>query len=336
MVDGSAALATPVALSVFNRPDTTARVLRAIAGARPQQLFVFADGPRSSDEAKLCARAREVIDHVDWECDVRREYSSQNLGAKVRYSSGVDWVFSEVPEAIVLDDDCVPDPTFFRFCEETLRRYRDDPRVMMVCGSNYLEHWNEDLESYHFSRFGSVWGWASWRRAWRTYDVTMAAWDSDDVKSSVRALIADDETFEFQARRFDRIRSDPDEQHSWDVPWMLTRLVHDGLTVVPAVNLVANHGNSDGRGLPPGHPLATLRVAPLTFPLRPPPRVEADREYDRLHVRCISEWWNPPGPAGTASGTRSRRLHRRVTGRLRTLSRQIARPRATRNMDGRS
>jgi hypothetical protein len=305
-------LNTPVALSVFNRPESTALVFQAIAQARPGRLFVFADGPRSPDEAVLCAQARAVAEKVDWDCDVRYDFAAVNLGARRRYASGVDWVFSEVEEAIFLDDDCVPDPSFFPFCEAVLERYRDDPRVMMVSGSNYLERWKEDRQSYHFSYFGSVWGWASWRRAWRFYDISMAAWGDDAVRTRIRDLLADDDAFAFQARRFDRLYAESDDAHSWDLPWSLARLAQAGLSVVPAVNLVSNHGNLDGRGLPPRHPLANLRAAPMALPLRPQAAVAVDRAYDRLHVQRILEWWDHRTRSRPEAGVRSDAMHRRI------------------------
>jgi len=141
-------LNTPIILSVFNRPESTARVFEAIAQAQPRQLFVFADGPRSAAEADHCAEARAVVENVEWACDVRYHYSETNLGARECYKAGVDWAFSEVDEGIILDDDCVPDPTFFVFSQDMLEQYRHDPRVMMICGTNYLGHWKEDRQSY--------------------------------------------------------------------------------------------------------------------------------------------------------------------------------------------
>jgi len=317
-------LSTPVALSVFNRPSTTERVFKAIAQARPRQLFVFADGPRSPDDARLCAHALAVVDNVDWECDVRYDVSAQNLGARRRYASGVDWVFSHVDEAIILDDDCLPDPTFFPFCEAMLERHRDDPRVMMVCGTNYLQRWKDDQQSYHFSHFGSVWGWATWKRAWELYDVEMKRWADAEVKQRIRDLLDDDEVFESQARRFDRLTADTEDRHSWDLPWSLARLAHGGLTVVPAVSLVVNLGNADGRGLPLDHPLATIPVAPMRFPLQEPAAVAVDREYDKLHIRRIFEWWEHQSELREQSRLRSRSAHRRVARKLgRAFSRLI-------------
>jgi hypothetical protein len=321
-------LKTPVALSVFNRPESTARVFEVIARAEPRQLFVFADGPRSDAEADLCAQARAVVETVDWACDVKYDYSDTNLGARERYKSGVDWAFSEVEEAIVLDDDCVPDPSFFAFSHDMLEQYRDDPRVMMVCGTNYLGRWKDDCQSYHFSHFGSVWGWATWKRAWAFYDASMSAWGDEDVKQRIRDLLADDEVYALQARRFDRLYGEPHDRHSWDLPWSLARLVHSGLTVVPSVNLVANVGNSDGRGLPPDHPLANLEVTPLRFPLREPGAVAADRDYDRLHTRQIFEWFEIQTSKDAEARRLSRTLHRRLArqiGKLRYGVRNLTR-----------
>ena len=163
-------LNTPVIFGVFNRPESTRRVFEAIAQAKPRQLFVFADGPRSTADAAQCAQTRAIVEQVDWVCDVHYHYSETNLGCRERFKSGLEWAFSEIDEAIVLEDDCVPDPTFFVFCQDMLERFRHDPRVMMVCGTNYLGHWKEDRQSYHFSHFGTVWGWASWKRAWALYD----------------------------------------------------------------------------------------------------------------------------------------------------------------------
>jgi hypothetical protein len=318
-------LETPIGLCVFNRPDLTELVFQAIAQAKPQRLLVFADGPRSSDEVDACAQVRAVVENVDWDCDVTYDFSEANLGARRRCASGVDWIFSQVDEAMIFEDDCVPDPTFFPFCQAMLEHYRDDPRVMMVTGSNYLEHWKEVRQSYHFSHFGSPWGWATWKRAWRFYDVTMSAWGDEQVKARIRDLIADEEIFAFQARRFDRLYGEPGDRHSWDLPWSFARLMQGGLTVVPAVNLISNLGNRDGRGVPPGHPLANLRTAPMPFPLRFESAVSVDRSYDKLHVRRISEWWQSPSEPQAHPGKTYRRvarkLKRRGVGILRSLSR---------------
>ena len=169
---------TPVAFIIFNRPDTTKRVFEAIRQAKPPKLFVIADGSRSDrlGEAEKCAATRAIIDGVDWECEILTNYSDVNLGCKIRVSSGLDWVFSEVEEAIILEDDCLPHPSFFAFCEELLEKYRNDSRIMQICGSNVLKDQVNIDDSYYFSKYGPIWGWASWRRAWQEYDVDMKLW----------------------------------------------------------------------------------------------------------------------------------------------------------------
>jgi hypothetical protein len=310
-------LTTPVVLSVFNRPETTELVFNAIARAKPRQLFVFGDGPRSEDEAARCEQARQVAERVDWECDASYQYSPVNLGARRRYSSGVDWVFEQVDEAIILDDDCVPDDSFFSFCEQVLEQYRDDDRVMMVCGTNYVDGWESHRQSYHFSHLGTVWGWATWKRAWSIYDVEMTGWGDVQIQQRIRELLDDDEIFEIERRRFNRLAGDATDRHSWDLPWLFARLAAGGLSIVPSVNLVANLGNADGRGLPPDHPLAQLEAGRMEFPLRPPDTVAPDRTYDRLHVGRTFDWWDAQARKEAEMRRRARALHRRVAGRLR-------------------
>src|SRR4051794_37703129 len=132
---------TPVVFLIFNRPEQTRRVFNEIRKAQPSRLLVVADGPRADrfGEATLCDRTRAVIQHIDWPCEVTTRFSSVNLGCKLSVSSGLDWAFEQVAEAIILEDDCLPDPSFFPFCEELLERYRDNPQISQICGSNYQQ-----------------------------------------------------------------------------------------------------------------------------------------------------------------------------------------------------
>src|SRR4028118_433764 len=169
---------TPVVLIIFNRPAQTEKVFEVIRQAKPPKLLVIADGSRAErpGEAEKCAAARAVIDRVDWDCEVFKNYSDVNLGCDPRISSGLNWVFETVEEAIILEDDCVPHPTFFRYCEELLERYRHDARVMNISGQNVLFGRHRTEYSYYFSRYTLCWGWASWRRAWQYFDVDVKLW----------------------------------------------------------------------------------------------------------------------------------------------------------------
>src|SRR5437868_7090749 len=158
---------TPVALIIFRRPQFTEQVFQALARVQPRQLFVIADGPRPDveGEAELCRATRAIIDRVDWQCEVIKNYLETNLGCGRRPATGISWVFDQVEEAIILEDDCVPGPSFFPFCEELLARYRDDERIMHIAGSTYEHGLLPTPYSYCFSHFNGAWGWASWRRA---------------------------------------------------------------------------------------------------------------------------------------------------------------------------
>ena len=175
-VQASSVMNTPVVLLIYNRPDLTARVFAKIARARPARLLVVADGPKDAADAVKCQLARAVTDKIEWDCCVDRDYAAENLGCKRRVSSGLDWAFSIVEEAIILEDDCLPDITFFPFCEELLCRYRKDERIGHISGDNFCKDSDRTPYSYSFSRYTNNWGWATWRRSWQQYDVDMKLW----------------------------------------------------------------------------------------------------------------------------------------------------------------
>ena len=262
-------LTTPVAFIIFNRPDTTARVFDAIAKARPPKLLVIADGARThrAGEAQRCAQTRAIIDRVDWDCEVLTNYADTNLGCKVRVSSGLDWVFEQVPEAIILEDDCLPDPSFFQFCQEMLVRYRDDARIGMVSGDNFQFGQRHGDASYYFSRYPHIWGWASWRRAWQHYDVTAAQWPALRDQGLLDALLAEPAERAFWAHCFQGVfeaRID-----TWDYQWTLAHWAQGLLSVLPAVNLISNIGFGAGATHTRGASIyADMPVAALDFPLR--------------------------------------------------------------------
>ena len=275
-------LRTPVAFLIFNRPDTTAAVFTTIAKARPATLLVVADGPRASrpGEEAACAAARAVIDRVDWPCRVLTNFSEHNLGCRRRVSSGIDWVFSLVEEAIFLEDDCLPDPTFFSFCEQMLGHYRSDARVMHIGGANFQGEARVSDESYYFSRHVHVWGWASWRRAWRHYDVDMQAWTWARATGRIADILSTPRERRAFTPLFDRVARG--EIDTWDTQWTVACRAQNALSVVPSRNLVSNVGfrGDATHTSDPGHPVAAMRTFPLSLPLRHPAYVVADSVAD--------------------------------------------------------
>lgn len=236
-------LKTPVALIIFNRPDTTERVFAEIAKAKPPKLLVIGDGARvnRAGEAEKVAAARAIITRVDWECEVLTNYSEVNLGCKRRVSSGIDWVFEQVEEAIILEDDCLPHPDFFQFCEMMLGRYLLDTRIMMICGTNYLQNIPTIAESYFFSNYYPIWGWATWRRAWALYRVDMKAWESFDKKKQLHWIFGRKEIAHYYENMFQLI---DDDLEFWDIQWWFACIFQHGLAIVPRTNLITNIGVS--------------------------------------------------------------------------------------------
>lgn len=259
---------TPVAFFVFNRPDVTRIVFEAIARAQPETLLVIADGPRSLSEQERCLQVRAIIDEVDWPCRVVTEYSKVNLGCKKRLSSGLDWVFSQCEEAIILEDDCVPEASFFPFCEQMLARYRVDSRVMMVTGTNYLLDQLDVPESYIFSRYYSVWGWATWKRAWALYDISLINWDQQKAQKQIHSFYSQSYMQASVAAGFDLVHQNKID--TWDIQWSYSCLFNSGLCVVPKVNLISNIGtvghHSSERDRNHHKPVFALNTVPMIHP----------------------------------------------------------------------
>jgi hypothetical protein len=270
---------TPVAFFVYRRPDTTQRVFNAIANVKPTRLLVIADGPRNDEEQIVCDQTRAITEHVDWECEVLRNYADTNLGLKRRVSSGLDWVFESYDEAIILEDDCLPDPSFFSFCEALLAKYRDDHRVMHISGDQFQRNLPVS-ESYYFSIYAHVWGWATWRRAWSLYDVSMGKWQEPSFRNRVLRKFR---------RRSERnfwknigARTLRNEIDSWAYQWSLTCLGHDGLAINPTDNLVSNigFGTNATHTVSSEHPLANIPTREVAFPLRHPSSILPVRSLD--------------------------------------------------------
>jgi len=281
----SAQLATPVVLIVFNRAQPTRRVFQAIAEARPRQLLVIADGPRASrpHEGKLCDEVRSVIKRVDWPCDVLTNFSESNLGCCERVVTGLNWAFTHVEEAIILEDDCLPHIDFFRFCQELLERYRGDSRIGCISGNNIDPPNRSTAYSYHFSQLGTTWGWATWRTAWQKCDLQMRDWPAVRASSILREVLPNRASLEYWTSIFESMH-DHTGPDTWDYQWLYSRLVHGMLSIVPGVNLVRNIGfglDATHTFEPPKWADGLVECA-IDFPLKHPPYVIPMRSFDSL------------------------------------------------------
>ncbi len=233
-----------VALIFFNRPDTLKLVFEKVREARPPKLFLIQDGARENrpDDEKGVLACREIVENIDWDCEVHKNYSECNLGCGKRPSSGISWVLSQVESTIILEDDCVPDMSFFSYCDEMLERYKDDERICYISGLNHFEQWDFGGSSYGFAKGGAIWGWATWRRAWARYDYTVAGINNRYIEKLIQAELPQD-TARIKTWKKTHKRVKNGEKISyWDIQWGFVKYAFNQLTIVPRYNLISNVG----------------------------------------------------------------------------------------------
>lgn len=239
-------LNTPILFLIFNRFDLTQRVFNEIKKVKPKQLFVVADGARNEKENELIEKTRGILKQVDWDCEIKTNYSNKNLGCKVRVSSGIDWFFENVEQGIIIEDDCIPSQSFFYFCNELLEKYKYDERIMMISGDNFQFGKNKTPDDYYFSKkFFHIWGWATWRRAWEYYDVDMKKWPEIKSGGLLRKTFQNKNELDVQTGIFDKAFKQKID--TWDYQWSFTCMINNGLSVIPNKNLISNIG-FDERG----------------------------------------------------------------------------------------
>jgi hypothetical protein len=224
---------TPVLFIIFNRPECTKAVFAQIRKVKPKQLFIAADGPRASypNDFELCLQTRKIIEKIDWECDVKTLFRDENLGCGKAISEAITWFFTFADTGIILEDDCLPHPTFFRFCEEMLKKYRDNQNVFNISGSNFQFGKKRGDGSYYFSKYGHTWGWATWRRAWLKFDPNMKDYNEFRNKLNIEQYWID----VFDKTYFDK-------PNIWGYQWFYQMQKNKAKAVVPNSNLIYNIG----------------------------------------------------------------------------------------------
>lgn len=232
----------PVLLMIFNRPALTARMFEAIRKAKPPIFYIAQDGPRPSkvNDLALCEQTRAIVGKVDWPCSVKTLYRKENVGSKIAISSAIDWFFREEDRGIILEDDLLPHPTFFPYCEHLLEKYKDVDRVKMISGANYQDGIKHGTASYYFSKLPHAEAWATWRRAWKAYDIKMSGYPEFLKAGRFKEVSADPIIrlrFKYQIGRSFNNKAD-----SWDGQWLFAIWKDDGVVIVPNVNMVERIG----------------------------------------------------------------------------------------------
>ena len=285
---------TPVLLAVFNRPEKTRQVFEAVREAQPKKLFIAADGPRPhvpTDEVQ-CQKTREVVNVVDWDCEVATLFREKNSGGSgPGISSAINWFFEQVEEGIILEDDCVPNQSFFYFCQEMLKKYQNDQRVMHISGSNFQFGRAIGEGTYYFSKVINVWGWATWKRAWRLFDYDMKLFPAFVDQEVIKNIYSSKKIQNEYIRTFGNTYYGV--WNCWDRRWMFAIYINNGLSVVPNSNLIANIGFGKGASAEYYEDdvainMPTQKIKEIIHPVFMVPNREADEHY---HLKIFT---HPP------------------------------------------
>ena len=274
---------TPILFIVFNRPELTKKGFQSIRRAMPTKLYVASDGPRetSKGEAEIVRSIREyIISSINWDCEVYQFFRKVNVGCGPNVKEAIDWLFANEDEGIIIEDDVIPEPGFYRFCEELLERYRNDERIGMISGNNHVSRWPSG-DSYLFSRYKGCWGWATWRRSWKNMDYEMG-WLSSKNRNSIIANMGYGEASEVHWRNAIKLIKNG-AVNAWDWQWYFSLSAQNQVCIFPRYNLVSNIGFGEEATHTSGRPKnAYVRSQDIEFPLVHPIGVVANCEYDRL------------------------------------------------------
>jgi hypothetical protein len=287
----------PVALIFFARPDTFSKVFAEVRKARPSKLFLIQDGPRQDreDDAFGIAACLKIIEDIDWECEVYKNLSEKNLGCGVRVSSGISWVFEHVDRALILEDDCIVKPQFFKFCAELLERYKDDERICMISGLNHFKEWDCGDDSYFFAKTGAIAAWATWKRAWAHFDLQLNGIKDEYTVRLLRQNFTHKRAAKKRIKEWLSVyeKAKKGEQPSfWGMQWDFVKYSTNALAIVPRTNQSCNIGigekatfSGSGINFMPKKVANWffMDIGEINFPLKHPDIVMCDTEYDKKY-----------------------------------------------------
>lgn len=272
-----AAFNTPIIVIVYNRQEKVEKVLSALRNIKPSKLLIIADGPRIEypTDIEKCNAVRSLIEKIDWDCTIIKNYSDTNMGLDKRVVTGLNWAFGIVNEAIILEDDVIPHPGFFIFCKEMLEKYKNDNRIMAISGGNFQFGKQRTNYSYYFSMYGHMPGWATWRRAWQCFDIDMQLLPELIEGNWFYDLFQNTAASKYWTKLLSNIY--PKQNSPWDYKWLFSKWINNGLSIVPNVNLVSNIGyDTDGTNTKADSPFANMEITEIGFPLKHPPYVIRD------------------------------------------------------------
>lgn len=238
-------LAVPVAIIIFNRPKETRQLLKTLRSVKPRTVMIIADGARvegahAGEHERVLETRRVCEQEIDWACQVDMNYSTKNLGCKRRVVSGLDWVFSRHDRAIILEDDCIPSISFFRFTEELLTYFDGNPRVSSISGSNPFNCQLNSSDSYFMTKYSRIWGWATWASAWACNDPNMQTWPKYKNSDLLQKYFRNNAEVRYWSSIFDEVYCGRID--TWDYQWFYSNILLGKKVATSVRNLVTNIG----------------------------------------------------------------------------------------------
>jgi hypothetical protein len=281
---------TPILFLAYNRPLLTKKVFEKIRQIKPKYLFISADGPKDEKDNINCESTRDIFTKIDWPCKVERRFLDKNQGCSISVSSGITWFFSKVDKGIILEDDCLPETSFFYFCEKLLNKYKNNEEIMMIAGTNLLGEWKSDNQDYHFSRQIAIWGWATWKRAWKGYSHNLESLKDKETLDSIERTISNPIYYRYIIDKINKtLRGEID---SWGYRWIISCYINKGKIITPSKNLITNIG-FHRKALHTKNPfswMSRIKSHKIKFPLREPKSQEVDKDF---HNKIIKKITNP-------------------------------------------
>ncbi len=285
-----------VVFVVFNRPDTTQEVFNAIRKRKVPKLYVSSDAPRLGNESdvKNCVKVKKIVESIDWECEVKYRYLEKNVGCGVGVSSAVTWALESEDRIIVLEDDCVPAQPFFDYCDHLLEKFKDDERIWMITGRQYFPEFDFFKNyDYLFSRFGWMWGWATWKRSWDHFDIHASDLEQFLSEDGFSKVLVDKKQSKFYQKSYtDLLNDESYHTHAWIKQYIYTILKNSGLSIVPSKNLIHNIGDIGVHSI--GLNYHHLIQKHEDYELKAEPKyVICDNKYSELYFKKLT---NPRRP----------------------------------------
>lgn len=280
---------SPILFLIFNRPDTTKQVFETIRQARPPRLYIAADGPRPNrpQDRELCEQTRAIATAVDWDCEVKTLFREENLGCGNSVSQAITWFFNNESEGIILEDDILAHPDFFKYCDDMLERYRASKNIGVIAGHNHFYKKFERTASYAFQNLPAIWGWATWSHVWNEYDFNLN-FDKESFRKKIKQTFAPNSYRRFWYNMFDVMR-----QHkidTWDFQFVISLMMKDRISIVPYVNLTRNIGFGDNSTHTANdHNNEGAIIAEPIYPIHHPDSMDIDVEA-QCRVIEMAKW----------------------------------------------